>query len=101
MRGIAFGSEGKSIIDVQVYYNGSWRHAEIYKKNPWGRNWSWTIWKLEIPYKDLENNGEGNMIMCRAIDRSYTSQYTSIEKWNLRGYLNNNYHSCEFYVKKV
>ena len=102
VRGIAFGSEGKSIIDVQVYYNGSWRHAEIYnKKNSWGRNWSWTTWKLEIPYKDVENNGKGNMIMCRAIDSSYTSQYTSIEKWNLRGYLNTNYHSCEFYVKKV
>lgn len=61
------------------------------------RAWAWTLWEIEVNIpKDLDNI----KIVCVATDSNENTQPESAKSlWNLRGLLNNSWHSVNVTLK--
>ena len=61
------------------------------------RAWAWTLWKATVP---LPQGTEGPLkLVCKAVDGAYNTQPESPAPiWNLRGVLNNAWHSVQVSV---
>ncbi len=58
------------------------------------RAWAWTLWRATVP---LRGGHEGPLrLVCKAVDGAYNTQPESAAPiWNLRGVLNNAWHSVQ------
>ena len=74
----------------------TWHNADLVaedtKAKP-GRYYSWTLWSLELP---VDEKNEDVEIWAKAVDSSYNVQPESFKNiWNLRGFLCNAYHKVK------
>eukprot|EP00898_Chlorokybus_atmophyticus_P009131 jgi/Chlat1/9219/Chrsp98S09289 len=102
VRGYAYSGGGKGVIRVDVSGDGgkTWHTADLIKpKQPPGRVWAWTQWKVDIP---LPKDASGKLeLCCKAVDESYNTQPESIAPiWNLRGVINNAWHRVPVVIEK-
>ena len=95
IKGIAWSGNGNNITRVDVSIDGgkSWTQAVLKEGSDQleGMAWAWTFWDLEI---SLEQYNTATEIICKATDIHYNTQPIEISSiWNLRGILNNSWHS--------
>lgn len=119
IKGYAFAS-GKGIlrVDVSLDNGKTWKIAKLKEgsEQSYNKSWAWTFWELEVEekyYKDnnfyyssflpllipnfllnIINNNKKMNIICKATDIEYNTQPKTIEEiWNIRGLINNSWHS--------
>ena len=103
LSGYAWSGGGKGIARVDVSVDGghTWISADITtdesKQQPWGRAWAWSLWEATVPIP----KGQERMSVCvKATDSSYNTQPEHMKGvWNLRGVLNNTWHTVELNVR--
>ena len=93
--GYAWSGGGHKIIRVEVSGDGgeTWHEAELGEGNDQeiDKAWAWTLWSVEVKVPKLESNTK---IVCRAVDSNCNQQPETIDAvWNLRGILNNAWHT--------
>lgn len=97
VKGYAWSGAGNRIIRVDVTADSgkNWHVAKLKHggndndDNSNGRNWSWSLWTVEIPIEKGVKNIE---IWSKAVDSNYNVQPESFNNiWNLRGVLSNAY----------
>eukprot|EP00911_Craspedida_sp_UC1_P002605 UC1_evm2s1928 len=100
VQGVAYSGGGHKIVrvDVSADDGASWHTAELLegKDQPRGRSWAWTQWRAEIKVPEAAKNVT---VCCKAVDAAANQQQASCEGlWNLRGILNNAWHSVTLNV---
>eukprot|EP00884_Botryococcus_braunii_P006710 jgi/Botrbrau1/1603/Bobra.0185s0018.1 len=100
VRGFAYSGGGKGIIRVDVSADGgkSWITANLHPVDSnLYRAWAWTLWDAVIP---LPQGFEGPLeLVCKATDASCNTQPESAAPiWNLRGVMNNSWHTSKVKV---
>jgi len=100
LQGVALSSDGKAITKVEIFIGDRWLPAKLKsKKSPWGRHWTWTSWILEVPKRDLVADHDGKVsFACRAVDEGYNTQPEKQVLWNMRGFLQNSYHTVPIHL---
>ncbi|KAK9836142.1 hypothetical protein WJX81_004420 [Elliptochloris bilobata] len=98
--GYAYSGGGQPIIRVDVSADGgaTWTTAQLQPIDARRyRAWAWTLWKATVP---LPQGTEGPLrLVCKAVDGAYNTQPESPAPiWNLRGVLNNAWHSVQVNV---
>ena len=120
IKGYAWAGGGRKIVRVDVSADGgrTWEQAELTSgaNQPSERAWAWVLWEAEVDAPTLQrlaaqacvdekpklDSGEvgevGRWItlLCKATDESFNTQPESAASiWNLRGILNNSWHSVK------
>jgi hypothetical protein len=103
VKGVAIPAGGHRIAKMEVFCGGRWhqvpqRNMECIQQPP-GRAWAWTMWSIDIGREFLHPDGDGKITLaCRATGENYATQDNSsdMSTWNMRGYLNNRYHTVAF-----
>lgn len=98
IKGYAWSGGGRGIVRVDVSTDGgkTWQVAELEKpdQRP-GRVWGWTLWKLNVPLEQVKDKDQ-LLLVAKAIDEAYNVQPDGTAGlWNLRGVLNNAWHTRE------
>ena len=98
--GYAWSGGGRSVVRVDVTTDGgkTWSTATLGegKDQRVGRAWGWTLWTATIPVPEGTAVGDTFAVQCKAVDSSYNQQPEKVESvWNLRGILNNAWHTVE------
>ena len=106
VKGYAWSGGGRGIIKVEISIdNGeTWKETILSKgpiigKTDRNRDWSWTLWHINIDLKDIkyENNdcdADNVKVICRAMDSSFNSQPQYIQDIvNGTDNVNNSWHS--------
>jgi sulfite oxidase len=89
------GGRGIVRVDVSSDNGQTWHTADI-RRVPGqtvagGRAWAWSLWRCEVP---VEVGVEAADVCVRAVDSSYNTQPENTRAlWNLRGILNNAWHT--------
>ena len=61
------------------------------------RAWAWSLWEIEI---EIPENVDNLKIVCVAVDSNENTQPETVKSlWNLRGLLNNSWHSINVSFK--
>ena len=65
------------------------------------REWAWTLWEACVPLPaTAQQAGSKVTLAVRAVDSQYNSQPENVAPlWNLRGVLNNAWHSVDLSVE--
>ena len=107
--GFAWSGGGRGIIRVEVSVDGgqTWNECALQSNsksgdicdNEFGRDWSWTLWEIDIPIKKTNKgtlSGTTMAIMCRAMDTAFNSQpKNATEIVNGTMYVNNSWHKIK------
>jgi sulfite oxidase len=94
VKGYAFSGGGNSIYSVMVSIDDglTWLPATLKSlEQPMYRTWAWTLWECEVtvPLDKTELK-----ILCVATDSMENTQPETVKStWNIRGLLNNSWHS--------
>lgn len=125
LKGYAWAGGGRKIVRVDVSADGgkTWEQAELTSgaNQPSERAWAWVIWEATIEAPVLQklaaqaatsgqpflDNGEKGppgrwlSLTCKATDESFNTQPESAASiWNLRGILNNSWHTVHVQLPK-
>ena len=98
LKGYAYSGGGKGILRVDVSIDGgkNWHTAELNhcRDQDVDNMYSWTLWECTVP---IPQNHKGKVnVMCRAVDSSCNTQPDTVGPvWNLRGCLNNSWHTID------
>jgi sulfite oxidase len=61
------------------------------------RAWAWTLWELEV---EIPKDQDELRILCVATDSNENTQPETVKSlWNLRGLLNNSWHTITIKLK--
>lgn len=94
VKGYAFSGGGNSIFSVMVSIDDglTWLPATLKSlEQPMYRAWAWTVWECEVPVPQDKSELK---ILCVATDSMENTQpETAKSIWNIRGLLNNTWHS--------
>jgi len=96
--GYAWSGGGRSIARVDITTDGgsTWSTATLGKGHEQrvGRAWGWTLWTATVQVPKGTNVGDKFQVACKAVDSSYNQQPEKVDTvWNLRGILNNSWHT--------
>merc|ERR1712224_917475 len=95
--GVAIPAGGHRIAKIEVFAGGEWHlvdEKDIERtKEPPGRCWSWVRFSTHIPKKFLKPCDDGKITLAV---RATGDNSEDTSNWNLRGYLNNRYHTISF-----
>ena len=105
VKGYAFSGGGSGIlrVDVSIDNGTTWHLADLEpsQKQKSHGNWAWTRWQATVPIPVGKDRRESFQIHCKAIDTSHNVQPEKIAGiWNLRGFLNNSWHSVTISTKQ-
>ena len=125
IKGYAWAGGGRKIVRVDVSSDGgeTWEQAELTSglEQPSERAWAWVLWEATIEAStmqrlaaqapvseapELDNGSKGEpgrwlTLTCKATDESFNTQPESAKGiWNLRGILNNSWHTINVKMPK-
>jgi len=125
LKGYAWAGGGRKIVRVDVSADGgkTWEQAELTSgaNQPSERAWAWVLWEATVDASVLQklaaqaatsgqpllDNGEKGQpgrwlsLTCKATDESFNTQPESPASiWNLRGILNNSWHTVHVKLPK-
>lgn len=97
-KGYAYSGGGRGILRVDVSVDGgkTWSTADLNRceEQDLDSTYSWTLWECTLPIPE-KHKGKVT-VFCRAVDSSCNTQPDTVGPvWNLRGCLNNSWHSVE------
>ena len=101
VHGFAWSGGGRGILKVEVSTDDgeTWTTCDLEQaEQESGKQWAWTLWKVNVDVTSISENKSPFHILCRALDSSFNSQPRDIV-FNGTMYCNNAWHSVpvDFY----